>query len=507
MNKLIFGIVSFLSMVSFSQNVTVNINGGVDYVLNDDAKGNGGLNFKYEQPDLILGANYNYVDNFEAFIKGEKNINNLNISGKLEYDLTDNDSYTVKIGHILEPIKDKFEDGGSLYGELNIDYSRYSSKIYANLANMKKGIFKLGAENAAKYKDVTIEVNYDLDIAKNIFVEHRPGIRVDYVGKIGNLEFKTENKDYIKINHLKNKIHNIGNLLKTDNNLKYSKDFYNIDLRVINILDSDELNNTYHEEAINSFATSLGYGIKYKGLEHSLNLGYRLDGLDVRYIYNINKNNIDHDIFVWSKNKYSYDVNKNLGLEVNADVFSLSKVNIETDAFVDANINLSYNKDDIKIKQKLGTGVKIPTKDFIIESKTEVDYLISPSIKLESGLDFDFRTKYLKNEYLGFKKMVENLGLVDDKFYDDHILYFRATKIGNESIIESMENEISELGGYHDSIYFTMNPKIALNMKFISNSLLVRPSLESKIVFSGDKNKFNYKKLGVKGNLKLEYLW
>ncbi|WP_064581467.1 hypothetical protein [Streptobacillus moniliformis] len=512
---------------------------------------------KYDDIKYRLGVVYN-SNNFkdkthrlQSFVKAETKLEKADVSGELTYRLGNVKTNIYESNAIKEERKAFVEHGGTLKGEVNIKTDDRlvkdlvtEHKAYFDIGTMlpykhnsdESQVIKTGLENKAVYKGVknlelTGKLNYRAEIVSTYanngteqkgYMQHSPEAFVGIKYDNKKVMFSTENTDRVDVKHelkagLALKDDMLNNFFKTDNKLEIKpSELITLRAKVFDILKSEKLKNSAEHK--NSFlGGGLGLTLNPKSdkvkFEHKSDVVYKLENLDVKSLKNVDID--DHELFLWTTNKLTVDVNEKIKLEGNLNSYNYlllgDEENIAIDNFTELNGKVSYKQENVDFSQMLSARYAYGDADvddnrhyYMVESDTKLGYKVNSILEINSGLNLEFNASNLKEQNRALKMYVESQGLHEDKFktlgqYTDDVKY------DDKKLINRINDEVKSYGNdYYDIV---VKPELGVTMKFLENKLTVKPNVSTRLLFTAGLQGFKFNRFNTKGTLKIEYIW
>ncbi|WP_073508308.1 hypothetical protein [Streptobacillus notomytis] len=511
---------------------------------------------KYDDIEYRLGAIYN-SSNFKdkthrlnAFVKASTKLENADVSAELSYRLGNVETNIYKDNEIKNKEKALLNTGGTLAGEVKITTNRLvkdldlehktnfdlGTILPAGNTNSEAQVIKVGTDNKAVYKGVknlelTGKLNYKAEVVSKYstsgdknqegHMKHSPEVFVGVKYDNKKIMFSTENTDRVDVKHelktgLALKDDMLNNFFKTDNKLEIKpSELITLRVKVFDILKSEKLKNSAEHK--NSFLGGLGLTLNPKSdkvkFEHKSDVVYKLEDLDVKSLKNVSID--DHELFLWTTNKLTVDVNEKIKLEGNLNSYNYLLLEdeeyITIDNFTELNGKVSYKQENVDFSQMLSARYAYGDADaddnshhYMVESDTKLGYKVNSILEINSGLNLEFNASNLKEENRVLKMYVESQGLHEDKFktfgkYTDDVKY------DDKKLINRINDEVKSYGNdYYDIV---VKPELGVTMKFLENKLTVKPNVSTRLLFTAGLQGFKFNRFNTKGTLKIEYIW
>ncbi|CAM3175183.1 hypothetical protein [Streptobacillus ratti] len=521
---------------------------------------------KYDDINYRLGVLYNSEDfkdkthRLNAFVKADTKLETADISGELFYRLGTAKTNIYKDNKIKDDEKATLETGGTLKGEAKLTTDRLvkdlslEHKAYFDLGSInhvkvsstgsdEAQVIKAGLENKAVYKGVknlelTGKLNYKAEVVsiyetskteQKGHMKHSPEVFVGIKYDNKKVMFSTENTDRVDVKHelktgLALKDEMLDNFFKTDNKLEV-KPVESLTLRAkaFDILESKKLKSSNGKHHKNSFVGGLGLTINPKSdkvkFEHKSDAVYGLIDLKFANCKTLLNTNIEaHDLFLWTTNKLTVDVNEKVKLESNLNSYNYLELGVyqgEYDgmymnSFAELNGKVSYKHGNVDFSQMLGARYAYDLLEednghyYMVESNTKLGYKINSIVELNSGLNLEFNAGVSKEIDRALKMFVESQGLDGDKFKTLE-QYTNDVKFDDKKLTDRINDELKTYG--NDTYDIVIKPELGVTMKFLEDKLTVKPNVSTRVLFTAGSNPFKFDRANTKGTLKVEYVW
>ncbi|WP_064612508.1 hypothetical protein [Streptobacillus moniliformis] len=515
------------------------------------------VGYDNERFRLDSGAIYTsgYLDNssmrFESFVNLKTKKLNHNIDFYLSHKIRDASSQ-----------KGKYTKGGRLEGRIRANgkikdiETTNSLQVYLGSIIPDKRDYKLTNENELKYNinnfDLLTALNNGLSfrqVEKNKGIENlkirlQPELKLELKYANNRLGFESKSKlkgrvdiknkvldkdeykkkDSVTVNNTD--IQKVAGLVYSDNKLNYKLGIFDVRLSgryvgVVNIKDDGKL------EAYNQYAF-VGPGLTYenKEMKHSIDIRYELGYKDKKTFSVIN---------IYSDNRHDYKVNDRLSLRGELNFTSSNRFSFmdkESDKneillLADTKGTLEY-----KLNDKIGISTSLGAKTIsLFKYKNNTQAVQSQASNASSNIGdeslhlitkysykvySDNEVKYRANkniEVIGKLNTSFSYGIKSDKLYES-LTRIKRERIGENGIETHTEEDLKKIkdeeGKFGDNkAILIATPSIGLDMKYLNDKLLIKPSLGVDVSanIGKDKSELTYKETNVKANLNVEYRW